>query len=182
MKPLKPVILETERLLLCPWKEEDKAPFADLNADPLVMRYFPTVLSREESDRLADRFQKEIEERGWGLFAAHLKKTSEFIGYIGLSPVHFEAHFTPAIEIGWRLALPFWKQGFATEGAKKCVEFAFETLHEKQLVSFTAKDNARSIKVMERLGMTRDPKDDFEHPKLPLGHPLRPHLLYRLHR
>jgi RimJ/RimL family protein N-acetyltransferase len=175
-------VIETNRLLLRGWRASDRAPFAALNADPEVMRYFPAPLSREESDALVDRIEARFEEDGWGLWALEERTTGAFIGFTGLARPGFEAHFTPAIEVGWRLARPAWRNGYATEAARACAAFAFEELSVGELVSFTAVGNARSRAVMERLGMTRDPAQDFDHPALPAGHALRRHVLYRLAR
>jgi 3-dehydroquinate dehydratase / shikimate dehydrogenase len=176
-------MIQTQRLVLRPWKEEDLEPFAALNADPKVMEYFPSTFSREESDRLARRIQSKIEEKGWGMWAVAIPGIADFIGFIGLNDVDestFPAHFTPAVEIGWRLAYPFWGKGYATEGALACLKYGFETLNLEEIVSFTAVQNMRSRVVMERIGMHRDPKDDFDHPKLPKEHKLNRHVLYRL--
>ncbi len=175
-----PPIIKTERLILRPWKEEDFEPFAKMNADPRVMEYFPTLLNRQESDACAERFAKEIRERGWGLWAVSEKDGAPFIGFIGLAPVHFTAHFTPAVEIGWRLAHDFWGKGYATEGAKKALQYGFEVLSLEKIVSFTAVQNMRSRRVMEKIGLHHNPADDFDHPRLPEGHPLRRHVLYQL--
>lgn len=180
--PQKPII-QTKRLILRQWREDDLEPFAELNADAQVMEYFPSTLSRQESDQMMKRMQNKIEERGWGLWAVSLAENGEFIGFIGMNdvdPVSFPAHFTPAVEVGWRLAYPFWGKGYATEGALACLKYGFETLYLKEIVSFTAVQNIRSRAVMERIGMHHDPKDDFDHPKLPEGHKLRRHVLYRL--
>lgn len=173
-------MLKTDRLLLRPWRSTDFEPFAHLNADPRVMKYFPKVLSREESDLLAQRLSKMIETQGWGLWAVSVLDGADFIGFIGLNRVDFQAPFTPAVEIGWRLAYDFWGKGYATEGALAAVHYAFEILKLSEIVSFTPPQNLRSRKVMERIGMKHDPKDDFDHPKLPQGHPLQRHVLYRL--
>jgi|SRR3990167_3398796 len=175
--------LKTQRLILRPWREEDLEPFAQLNADPRVMEYFPSVLSREASDQVAKKLQAKFEERGWGLWAVSVPGVAEFIGFIGLNTVDkatFPAHFTPAVEVGWRLAFDYWGKGFATEGAIASLKYGFETLQLKEIVSFTAVQNARSRAVMGKIGMQRDPKDDFDHPKLPEGHWLKKHVLYRL--
>ena len=160
-------VIETPRLILRPWKESDREPFARMNADPRVMEFFPARLSREESDALMDRVRSE-------LLAAELRETGEFIGFIGLSVPTFEAHFTPCVEIGWRLAAEHWGRGLATEGARAVLARA-----EGEVVSFTTVGNLRSRRVMEKLGLTHDPRDDFDHPRLPEGHPLRRHVLYR---
>ncbi len=158
------------------------APFAALNADPLVMEHFPAPLHREESDDLADRITVDIDERGWGLWAVEIPGTVAFAGFIGLNPATFDAPFTPAVEVGWRLARAHWGRGYATEGALAALSFGFDELALDEIVSFTNHGNTRSRRVMERLGMLRDPADDFEHPNLPYGDALRPHVLYRLDR
>lgn len=169
----------TERLLLRQWSDADRAPFAALNRDPAVMRHFPAPLSRSESDALLDRLRAEVAEHGWGLWALATRQTGEFIGCAGLAVVHFDAPFTPAVEIGWRLARSAWKQGYATEAAAAALTFGFTELELTEIVSFTAVGNTASRAVMERLGMSHDPADDFDHPSLPVGHPLRRHVLYR---
>lgn len=173
--------IETPRLLLRRWRASDREPFAQLNADPAVMRFFPSTLSRPESDEVADRIEQGIEQRGWGFYAAELRETGEFIGFIGLSVPGFEAHFTPCVEIGWRLAAAHWNRGLATEGANAAAAHALDTLKIPEIVAFTAKGNLPSRRVMEKIGMTRDAAD-FEHPRIAEGHPLRPHVLYRLKR
>jgi ribosomal-protein-alanine N-acetyltransferase len=177
-----PVILETKRLVLRRWKASDREPFAAINSDPQVMEFMPTLLSREESDRLVDRIEVHFQHRGFGLCAVELRDIKSFIGFIGLSIPAFRSRFTPCIEIGWRLAAKFWGQGLATEGASAIVRYGFEVLGLKEIVSFTVPANLRSLRVMEKLGMTHNPGDDFDHPGLPPGHRLRRHLLYRLHK
>lgn len=172
--------MQTKRLLLRNWKKEDLISFQKLNADPRVMEHFPSPLSKEESDALAGKIMRELEKKSYGLWAVETLKDHHFIGFVGLHYQDFPAPFTPCIEIGWRLSFDAWGKGYAFEAAKKVIEYAFETLQLKELVSFTAASNDRSIRLMERLGMTHDPKDDFEHPKIPQGHPLRNHVLYRL--
>ncbi len=172
--------LETERLTLRRWRESDRAPFAEMNADPRVMEYMPRTLSRAESDALADRIEQHFERHGFGLCATELRDERRFIGYIGLAVPTFEAPFTPCVEIGWRLAARYWGQGLATEGARAIVHLAFDALDLQELVSFTVPANLRSTRVMEKLGMVRD--SSFDHPGLPTGHPLRRHVLYRLRR
>lgn len=175
--------IKTKRLILRQWREEDFEPFAQLNADPRVMEYFPTTLSREESDKMAKRMLMKIEERGWGWWAVSVQDAAEFIGFIGLNNVDksiLDTPFTPAVEIGWRLAYDYWGKGYATEGAAASLVYGFETLNLDEIVSFTAVQNMRSRAVMERIGMHHDSKDDFDHPKLPEGHWLRRHVLYRL--
>ena len=173
-------VIEADRLILRPWQERDLEPFARLNADPRVMQYFPSVLSRKESDNLARRIIAKFEEQGWGLWAASVPNVLDFIGFIGLAKATFEAHFTPAVEVGWRLAFDHWGKGYATQGAKAVLAYGFETINLPEIISFTAKQNTRSRGVMERIGMHYNPRDDFDHAKLPEGHSLRPHVLYRL--
>jgi 3-dehydroquinate dehydratase / shikimate dehydrogenase len=174
------VLIETNRLILRPWRKEDLEPFAHLNADAKVMEYFPSTLSHKESDDLANRISSKLEEQGWGLWAVSVSGIVDFIGFIGLAEPTFSAHFTPAVEVGWRLAYPFWGRGYATEGALACLKYGFEALNLKEIVSFTAAQNMRSRAVMERIGMHHDLKDDFDHPKMPESHKLRRHVLYRL--
>jgi RimJ/RimL family protein N-acetyltransferase len=171
--------LATERLILREWRAEDREPFARMNADPAVMEFMPTVLTRAESEALVDRVEAHFAARGFGPWAAELRETGEFIGYVGLWTPAFEAHFTPCIEIGWRLAKEHWGKGLATEGARAVMEHALGELGLKDLVSFTSVQNARSRRVMEKIGMTHNPADDFDHPVLPEGHSLRRHVLYR---
>lgn len=182
MKDIPVAIIRTERLLLRQWRESDFEPFARLNADPKVMEYFPGLKTREESDHSVHLFSAHIEKCGWGLFAAELAATGEFIGFIGLAEVDFEAEFTPAIEIGWRLAYKHWGKGYATEGALALLHYAFKVLKLEEIVSFTATGNKRSRAVMEKIGMHPDPKGDFDHPKISAGHPLQRHVLYRISR
>ena len=160
----------------------DREPFAAMNADPEVMEHFPAPLTRDESDALVDRIEAGFDEQGWGLWALEERESGAFLGFTGLNRPGFDAHFTPAVEIGWRLARPAWGRGYASEAARAAAAFAFETLALDELVSFTAVANVRSQRVMQRIGMTRDPADDFDHPALPAGHPLRRHVLYRLAR
>jgi RimJ/RimL family protein N-acetyltransferase len=171
--------LETERLLLRQWDDADLEPFAELNADPEVMRYFPAPLTRQQSNALARGIFSMIEAQGWGLWAVEVKDGPRFIGFVGLAEPEFEAHFTPAVEVGWRLGREHWGMGYASEAARAAVQFGFERLELPEIVSMTSGPNVRSQRVMERLGMTRDPRDDFEHPRIQEG-PLRRHLLYRL--
>jgi RimJ/RimL family protein N-acetyltransferase len=171
--------LRTDRLRLRAWVAADRERFAILNADPTVMEHFPAPLSRKESDAFAAHIQAHIIEHGWGLWAVELPGVAPFAGYIGLARPSFRAHFTPCIEVAWRLAAEFWGRGYATEGATAALEFGFQSLMLPEIVSFTAPANRRSVAVMERIGMTRNPHDDFDHPRLPEGHRLRRHVLYR---
>jgi len=144
------------------------------------MEHFPTVLSRADSDAMADRIDAHLAQHGWGLWAVEIPAVVHFAGFIGLATPGFDAHFTPCTEIGWRLAADCWGRGYATEGARAVLEFAFDALNLHEIVSLTARGNVRSRRVMERIGMARDPADDFDHPSLPPDHRLRPHVLYRI--
>ncbi|WP_299391058.1 GNAT family N-acetyltransferase [Pelagibius sp.] len=179
-------VLRSERLVLRPWRDSDLAPFADLNADPVVMEHFPATLSRAESDAVAERAQAELAKHGFSWFAVEVPGAAPFIGFIGLWAPSFAAPFTsiqdPIVEVGWRLAKEHWGKGYATEGARACLRFGFEDLGLKEIVSFTAVPNLPSQRVMQRLGMTHDPAGDFDHPVLPKGHRLERHVLYRIRR
>lgn len=172
--------LETARLLLRQWSDADLEPFAAINADPRVMEHFPAPLNRAESDRLAARWRGMFAEKGLGMWAVAEKGGAPFIGFVGLSIPAFAAAFTPCIEVGWRLGREWWGRGYATEAAVAALDFGFDTLGREEIVAYTAVGNRRSRAVMERLGMTRDPADDFVHPLLPDDEPLRFHVLYRL--
>jgi RimJ/RimL family protein N-acetyltransferase len=172
--------IPTDRLLLRGWRDADRAPFAALNADPRVMEYFASgALSRRESDALADRIEAHFVARGFGLWAIDVPGVAAFAGFCGLAVPSFTAHFTPCVEIGWRLAPECWGRGYATEAARAVLAHAFGPLGLHQVVSFTTASNLRSQRVMQRIGMTRDPADDFDHPGVAEGHPLRRHVLYR---
>jgi len=173
-------ILRTGRLILRRWQDSDRQPFAAINADPRVMEFFPNLLTRRQSDDLIEKIEAAFTQRGFGLCAVELQSDHRFLGFIGLSVPGFQAHFTPCVEIGWRLATHAWGQGFATEGAWAIAAYAFDTLKLDALVSFTAEQNTRSRRVMERIGMTFNSADSFDHPNLPEGHLLRRHVLYRL--
>lgn len=163
-----------------PWRPSDREPFAALNADPQGMEHFPAPLSRKESDAFAAASAEAITRQGWGRWALEIAETGEFIGFTGLHRPTFEAHFLPAVEIAWRLSRRSWGKGYATEAATAALDVAFDRLGLDEVVSFTAAANLRSRAVMERLGMTRDPAEDFDHPVLPSGHRLRRHVLFRL--
>lgn len=180
MKP--PAILSTPRLRLRPWRDEDVAPFAALNADPRVMEYFPAVLSLAETEVTVARIRAYFDQHGYGLWAVEVVGAAPFIGYVGLSTPRFDAPFMPAIEIGWRLAFDYWGKGYAREGAAAALACGFETAGLQQIVSFTTKANRRSWRVMEAVGMKRAHGEEFDHPVLPAGHPLQPHILYRITR
>jgi RimJ/RimL family protein N-acetyltransferase len=172
--------LTTKRLLLRPWRDADRMPFAALNADARVMECFPRCLDRAESDAHADRIESHFARHGFGMWAVELPDIAPFIGFIGLSIPRFEAHFTPCVEIGWRLAHEYWGRGYASEGARRALAYGFDQLQLAEIVSFTARANLRSRAVMERIGMRRDASDDFDYPALPENHELRPHVLYRI--
>jgi len=216
MLSIAPNLLTTQRLILRPWRETDRAEFARLNDDPAVMEFMPRRLSRDESDAQAAGIQAAIERRGWGFWAVEVKRVDGggshaagegvgvgaageavathaaeegvaaragvFIGFVGLSVPSFTAHFTPCVEIGWRLAKEHWGNGYASEAAAASLRFGFEKLRLQQIVAFTVPLNKRSIGVMKRIRMSRDPADDFDHPKLSAGHPLQRHVLYRINR
>ena len=178
--------LDTPRLCLRPWREDDRPAFAAINGDPEVMRYFPDVLTRAQSDALAEQLQERMQAQGgWGFWAAEERSSGQVIGFIGLnSPaiaLPIRSATDPLVEIGWRLARSHWGLGLASEGARSTLDFAFERLQLPEVVAFTALPNLRSAAVMQRLGMQRDPQD-FDHPALPPGHWLRRHCLYRLQR
>ncbi|MER5752793.1 GNAT family N-acetyltransferase [Streptomyces sp. NPDC002088] len=170
--------LRTDRLILRPWRESDLAPWAAMNADPEVREYFPGLLTREQSDSSVARFQAGLDERGWGWWAVEVVATGEFIGFTGLDPVDADMPFT-GVEAGWRLARPAWGHGYATEAARAALAFGFDDLGLAEILAVTAVGNLRSQAVMRRLGMTRDPADDFDDPGVPEG-PLRRSVLYRL--
>lgn len=174
--------LKTERLVLRRWREDDLTPFAAMNADPLTMRHMPSVMTTAETQALIRRFEEHHLQQGFGVWAIEAPGLAPLIGYTGLQRVTFDAPFVPAVEIGWRLAPAFWGKGYATEAAEACLRYAFEVLNLDQIVSFTVPANKPSWSVMERLGMTRDPAEDFDHPRLPVGHALRRHVLYRKKR
>lgn len=176
-------VLRTERLLLREWREGDLEPFAALNADPLVMRYLPRPLTRQESDDFVrSRIHPSFAAHGFGLWAVERLDTGVFIGFVGLTEQTFQAPFTPAVEVGWRLARAQWGHGFATEAARASIDLGFGEAGLTEIVSMTVPANRRSRAVMDRLGMTRDTEADFDHPRVPTGSPLVAHVLYRLTR
>jgi RimJ/RimL family protein N-acetyltransferase len=153
-----------------------------MNADPRVMEYFPVLLSREASDALAERIEAHFDRHGYGLWAVEIVDVAPFAGFVGLAIPSFQAPFMPAVEIGWRLAAEHWGRGYATEAARAVLSFGFEQAGLPEIVSFTVPANVRSRRVMERIGMTHDPSDDFDHPALPEWHSFRRHVLYRIRR
>ncbi len=172
--------LRTERLVMRRWRADDRPAFAALNADPEVMRHFPAPLTREQSDQMVDRIEARFDRHGFGLWAVEVAGTGRFIGFTGLAVPNFAAPFMPAVEIGWRLARSAWGHGYASEAARRVLGHAFGELGLGEVVSFTSTSNTRSMAVMERIGMVRDPDGDFDHPKVAEGHPLRRHVLYRI--
>lgn len=176
-----PIELETTRLRLRQWLADDRQPFAALNSDPRVMAFFPAPLDRLTSDSMADRCQSLIDERGWGFWAVEIKGGASFIGFVGLHIPTVDLPFSPCVEIGWRIAAPFWGQGYATEAALGALEVGFERLNMVGIVSFTALINLRSQAVMARLGMQRSPAH-FHHPAISAESPLSEHCVYTLSR
>jgi RimJ/RimL family protein N-acetyltransferase len=174
--------LRTSRLLLRRWRADDLAPFAAINADPAVMQHFPATLSTPQSAALIQRIEDCFQQRSYGLWAVEKIEGSQLIGFVGLNPVPRELPFAPAVEVGWRLGRDFWGQGYASEAARAALEFGFGALGLEQIVSFTSRENVRSRRLMEHLGMSRDPEEDFEHPLVPEGSRLRAHVLYRIGR
>ena len=174
----------TERLLLRPWKDQDFLPYAEINADPAVREFFPSVLTREQSDAEIRRFQENYEREGFCMFAAELVATGQFAGFIGLQTMNFAVPslVQPAVEVGWRLSRPLWGRGLATEGARGVLRHAFETLQLRELVAITTPANLPSRRVLEKIGMKHLQELNFEHPRVPEGHPLRAHLLYAITR
>lgn len=177
---MKPVELQGPRVRLRQWEERDREPFAELNADAVAMEFFPSVLTRAESDAMIDRMRAAIDERGWGLWCLEIE--GRCAGFTGLNVPTFDAAFLPAVEIGWRMLPVRWGRGYATEAARLALRYGFDVLEADEIVSFTAVTNARSRAVMERLGMRHDAADDFDHPRVPVGSPLRRHVLYRISR
>ena len=174
--------MRTSRLVLRQWRAADRAPFAAMNADPVVMAYFPAPLTPAESDALADAIEAHHRVHGFGLWALELPGVAPFAGFVGLSVPGFTAPFTPCVEIGWRLAAAHWGRGYATEAARAVLAHTWDVVGLDEVVSFTTAGNDRSRAVMTRIGMRHDPAADFDHPRLVAGHPLRPHVLYRIER
>jgi len=174
-----PIELETPRLRLRRWREEDREPFAALNADPRVMEHFPAPIPRERSDATVDACMAAFATRGWGNWAVERMDTGEFIGFTGLSIPQRQFHFSPCVEVGWRLAHAHWGHGFASEAARAALAVGFERLGLEEIVSMTACTNTRSQAVMRRIGLV-DTGEVFEHLGVPEGHPVRPHVLFKL--
>ncbi|WP_088348891.1 MULTISPECIES: GNAT family N-acetyltransferase [Rhodomicrobium] len=172
----------TERLILRCWQEADRDPFAAMNADPRVMEYFPSTLDRAASDAVVDRLQAHDAAHGFTFWALEDRATGDFAGFTGLAHVGFAAHFVPVVEIGWRLPVAYWGRGIASEAARASLAFGFGRLALTEIVAFTPNRHLASRRVMERIGMKRDPADDFVHPRMPPDHPLQPFVLYRTSR
>jgi RimJ/RimL family protein N-acetyltransferase len=177
-----PPTIRTPRLHLRLWRDEDLPAFAALNTDPRVMEWLPRPLDRAESDARVSRMRDHFARHGFGFWAVEAPGVADFIGSVGLAVPDFEAHFTPCVEVGWRLAHEHWGKGYATEAARAALDFGFRQLALEEIVAFTVPANRRSRGVMERIGMSRTPADDFDHAALREGHPLRPHVLYRATR
>ncbi len=177
-----PPTLKTARLILRRWQKADLEPFSQLNSDNKVMEYFPKTLTENETRSFIATVEMHFEREKCGLWVVELPETGEFAGFVGLSKPRFQAHFTPCIEVGWRLAHKHWGKGYAPEAAREALRDGFERLGLDEIVSFTARQNTKSIRVMEKIGMKTDPAEDFEHPSLLDGHHLRWHVLYRLNR
>lgn len=176
------MVIRTRRLLLRPWHDDDFEPLVSMGQDPCVMEFFPSLMSREDTAAMWKRIQLHHETHGFGYWAVELPDVARFAGFIGLAVPRFEAHFTPCVEIGWRLMPEHWGQGLASEGARAALDFGFQQQRLSEIVAMTAVSNIRSRRVMERLGMTHNSDDDFEHPLVPEGHALRRHVLYRISR
>lgn len=171
--------LETDRLIFRDWKDEDREHFARMNGDPMVMEYLPRSLDAKASNKLVDRFQAHLDQHGYGLFALENKESGEFVGFTGLNNVDFEAPFTPAVELAWRLDYEFWGHGFGSEAGRAVLDFAFKKAGLKEVVSFTVHDNDRTIHLIEKIGMSKVEGGDFDYPALRKGHPLGRFVLYR---
>ena len=174
--------IETSRLVLRPWADRDRQPFAEMCSDPILMKYLMPIASRAASDAWIDRQIAHLAEHGFCFWAVEAKASGGFVGAVGLLRVRYEAHFTPAVELGWRVPRAFWGLGYAPEAAMASIRFGFETLQLSELVANTNSGNDKSRRVMAKLGMSHDPRDDFDHPLIPEGHPLRRQVLYRLPR
>lgn len=173
--------LESERLILRNWNDDDVIPFFMMNQDPKVMEYFPDLWTMEMVKSFISRMQQQLIDKGFTLWAVDEKQTREFIGFIGLNCPTWDAPFNPCVEIGWRLASRYWGRGYATEGAKAVLKFAFEYLKLKEVVAFTVPVNLKSRRVMEKIGMTRNLEGDFLHPKIDSSHKMAKHVLYSIH-
>lgn len=173
-------VLETERLILRKWRPDDLDPFAEMSADPEVMRFFPTRQNRAETEAHIRLITDYMDRHGFGWWAIEVPDVLDFAGFAGLSRPGFHTHFTPCVEVGWRLRRDAWGKGYATEAGRACLDFAFKHIGLAEVVSMAVTENWRSRRVMERLCMERRAEDDFGHPRLSFGHPLRHHVLYRI--
>ncbi len=173
------ITLETNRLILRQWQQNDLVEFSKINADPIVMEYYPNTLNEEQSNNMVNYLKSLITERSWGLWAVEIKNNRQFIGFVGLHEPTHDLPVTPCVEIGWRLAREYWRQGYATEAAEQCLRFAFEQLKLQQVYSFTSVVNKKSATVMARLQM-KNMESNFQHPILPENHLLREHVLYKI--
>lgn len=171
-------VLSTDRLCLRRWTAADLPPFSKMNQDPAVMQFFPRLLSPTDSAAMVQRINAFFDQTGYGLYAVDIKATGEFIGYTGFANPSFQSFFTPCVEIGWRLKKDAWGQGYATEAARACLQYGFDSLRLEEVYSFTAVINQRSERVMQRIGMVKT--GEFDHPNLETGHALRRHVLYRI--
>lgn len=174
-------MIETDRLILRQWQAQDSKPFAEMNADPEVMRYFPSIRSSLESDKTLEYCRMSIAEKGWGFWAVELKERHEFIGFIGLNAPSDSLPFSPCVEIGWRLAQAHWRKGYACEGANAALQFAYEQTDIDEIISMTPVLNLPSMGVMRKIGMS-DKRQNFNHPEVPNGHPLSEHVVYSISR
>lgn len=174
------IIIETERLFLRTWEEKDIEPFYAMNQDPKVIEYLLGPMSLERAKEFPRIMNAQQKEKKYSLWAVEIKESGEFIGFIGLNYTDWEAHFTPAVEVGWRLDSKYWGNGYAPEGAKACLEYGFNKIGLEEIISFTVPENTNSRRVMEKIGLKREKKDDFIHPRLPKAHRLLQHVLYRL--
>lgn len=172
--------LTTERLVLRQWQDSDNAPFARMNADADVMQWFANPLTPEESAMMVQRLSTMINHFGWGVWALEVPGVADFIGFVGLALTVMPVPFSPFIEVGWRLDKAHWGNGYAPEGARASLAYAFDTLKQREVVSMTTVGNLKSRRVMDKIGLHRDEADDFDLPRLPIGHPIRPHVLYRI--
>lgn len=175
-------IIETDRLILRTWSNEDAVEYYCINQDPKVIEFLKGSLTMSEVTDFISSMNKQFDELGYTLWAAEEKTKSQFIGFIGLNFIKWEAPFGQAVEVGWRLGSEYWKKGYATEGAKACLKYGFNQCDLKEIVSFTVPANIRSFRVMEKIGMIRDLEGDFAHPNLPLEHKLSKHILYRIQK
>ncbi len=176
------IIIETERLFLRTWEEKDIEPFYSMNQDPKVIEYLAGPMDIEQVEDFIQKMKIQQQKRNYSLWAVELKSSGEFIGFIGLNYTDWEAHFTPAVEVGWRLDSKYWGNGYAPEGAKACLDYGFNKIGLGEIISFTVPENTNSLRVMDKIGLKRDIKDDFIHPKLPKESRLSQHVLYRLRK